>query len=46
MKNFGSLFIAYLVVWAIFFTFEISISRRLSRLRDELERLKDRFRQV
>lgn len=44
MKNFGSLFAAYLVVWAIFFTYEISVAHRLSRLRDELERLKDRLR--
>jgi len=40
MKNFQSLFIAWMIVWAVFFGYEVSIAHRLSQLRDELERLK------
>lgn len=40
MKNFESLLAAYLGAWAVFFLYEISIARRLARLRDELEQLK------
>ena len=40
MKNFGSLFVAYMVVWAVFFGYEVSIARRLARLREDLDRLK------
>jgi len=40
MKNFESLFIAWMIVWAIFFGYQITIARRLSRLREDLERLK------
>ncbi len=46
MKNFESLFAAYLVVWAIFFTFEITVARRLARLRQDLERLKNQLNQT
>ena len=40
MKNFESLFAAYMVVWAIFFIYELVIAGRISRLRGEIERLK------
>jgi len=40
MKNLNSLMAAYMAVWAIFFVYEFSISRRVARLRDEIERLK------
>lgn len=43
MKNFGSLFVAYMIVWAVFFVYEVTISRRLSQLLDELEQLKARL---
>ena len=43
MKNFTSLFVAYMVVWAVFFGYEVSISHRLSQLRDEIERLKSQL---
>ncbi|MFY9529733.1 MAG: hypothetical protein WBC04_11575 [Candidatus Acidiferrales bacterium] len=43
MKNFESLFAAYLLVWAIFFTYEVTVARRLSRLREDLERLKNQL---
>ncbi|MGH9684483.1 MAG: CcmD family protein [Candidatus Acidiferrales bacterium] len=44
MKNFDNLFAAWIVVWVVFFLYEVSIARRLSRVRDELERLKQQLR--
>jgi hypothetical protein len=41
MKNLDSVFAAYLIGWAVFFVFYLSIAKRTSSLRDELERLKD-----
>jgi hypothetical protein len=41
MKNLDSVFAAYLIGWAVFFVFYLSVARRTSSLRDELERLKD-----
>lgn len=41
MKNFGSIFAAYLIGWGVFFVFSVSISRRTVALREELERLKN-----
>ncbi len=32
---------AYLATWAIFFVYYLSVGRRVARLRDEVERLKD-----
>jgi len=43
MKHFESLFIAWMVVWAVFFVYEVTISQRLAKLRDELERLKSQL---
>jgi CcmD family protein len=43
MKNFEFLFIAWMTVWAIFFLYEVSVGRRLARMREELERLKQQF---
>jgi len=40
MKNFESLFAAYLIVWAIFFVYQLSLGQRLGRLKQEIERLK------
>jgi hypothetical protein len=40
MKNFENLFAAWMVVWAVFFVYELSIAQRLSRLRDDIEGLK------
>ena len=36
MKNLDSLMAAYLAVWAIFFVYHFTISRRLARLQDEV----------
>ncbi len=44
MQNFESLFAAYIIVWAIFFVYEVSVARRVARLQDELEQLKDQVR--
>jgi CcmD family protein len=45
MKNFNSLFAAWTAVWAIFFLYEVSVARRVSRLREEIERLKQQLRE-
>ncbi len=44
MQNFQSLFAAYVLVWAIFFVYEITVARRVARLQDELDQLKDQVR--
>ncbi len=44
MQNFESLFAAYIIVWAIFFVYEVTVARRVARLQDELEQLKDQVR--
>jgi hypothetical protein len=44
MKNFENLFAAWMVVWAVFFVYEISIARRLARLRQDIESLKQQMR--
>jgi hypothetical protein len=41
MKNLDSVFAAYLIGWAVFFVFYLSVAKRTSSLRDEFERLKD-----
>jgi CcmD family protein len=41
MKNLNSVFAAYIAVWAIFFVYHFTIGRRLARLQDEVERLKE-----
>jgi CcmD family protein len=44
MKNFENLFAAWMVVWAVFFVYEVSIARRLARLRQDIEGLKQQMR--
>ena len=41
MKNFDSIFAAYLIGWAVFFVFYLTVAKRTSSLREELERLKN-----
>ena len=41
MKNLDSIFAAYLIGWAVFFVFYLSIAKRTSALRDDVERLKE-----
>ncbi len=45
MKNFESLFAAWMVVWAVFFAYEVSVARRIARLREEIERLRQQLRE-
>ena len=40
MKNLDSVFAAYLIGWGIFFVYFVSVARRTSALREDLERLK------
>ncbi|HTP44470.1 MAG TPA: CcmD family protein [Candidatus Acidoferrum sp.] len=45
MKNFESLFAAWMVVWAVFFLYEVTVARRLSKLQEDIERLKQQLRE-
>jgi squalene cyclase len=45
MKNFENLFAAWMVVWAVFFIYEVSIARRLARLKQDIESLKQQVRE-
>jgi uncharacterized small protein (DUF1192 family) len=40
VRNFHFLLSAWIAVWAVFFVYELSVASRVSRLRDEIERLK------
>lgn len=44
MKNLNSVFAAYLIGWGVFFLFYITIAKRTSDIRSELERLKNSLR--
>jgi hypothetical protein len=41
MKNLDSVFAAYMVGWAVFFVYYISVARRTAALREDIERLKN-----
>ena len=41
MKNLDSVFAAYIIGWGVFFVFYLSIAKRTSDLRAEIERLKN-----
>lgn len=45
MKDFQFLFAAWIVVWAVFFVYEVSVARRVSKLRGEIDRLKQQLRE-
>jgi hypothetical protein len=45
MKNFESLFAAWMVVWAVFFLYEVTVARRLAKLRDDVAQLKRQLRE-
>jgi CcmD family protein len=45
MKHFESLFAAWMVVWAVFFLYEVTVARRLSKLHDDIEQLKRQLRE-
>jgi len=40
MKNLDSVFAAYAIGWAVFFVFYLTVAKRTSSLREEIERLK------
>jgi uncharacterized small protein (DUF1192 family) len=40
MKNINNLMAAYIVALGIFFVYHFTVARRLTRLREEVERLK------
>lgn len=41
MKNLDSVFAAYIIGWGVYFVFYLTIAKRTSDLRAELERLKN-----
>ncbi len=41
MKNLESVFAAYVIGWAIFFFYYVTIARRTAALRENIERLKN-----
>jgi hypothetical protein len=41
VKNLNSVFAAYVIGWAVFFLFYVTIAKRTSDLRGEIERLKN-----
>jgi CcmD family protein len=43
IKDFKFLFTAWMVVWALFFVYEISVAKRVAQVREEIERLKDQL---
>jgi hypothetical protein len=40
MKNLDSVFAAYLIGWSVFFLFYVTIAKRTSDLRAQIDRLK------
>ena len=40
MKNLDSVFAAYVIGWAVFFVFYLTVAKRTSSLRTEIDRLK------
>ena len=45
MRDFEFLFAAWMVVWAVFFVYEVSVARRMARVREEVDRLRQRLRE-
>ena len=40
MKNLGSVMVAYMIGWGVFFVYFITVARRTAELRKDVERLK------
>lgn len=40
MRNFENIFAAYMIGWAAFFVYQVSISQRLKKAEDDVKRLK------
>jgi hypothetical protein len=45
VRNFHFLLSAWIAVWAIFFVYELSVASRVSKLRDDIERLKRQLKE-
>jgi CcmD family protein len=45
VKDFQFLFTAWIAVWAVFFLYEVTVARRVSKLRQEIDRLKQQLRE-
>jgi hypothetical protein len=45
VRNFHFLLAAWIAVWAVFFAYELSVASRVSRLRKDIERLKEQLRE-
>jgi CcmD family protein len=45
MKNLESLFAAWMVVWAVFFLYEVTVARRISKLQEDIDQLKRQLRE-
>ena len=43
MKNFEFLLTAWIVDWAIFFAYEITVARRITQVREEIARLRQQL---
>lgn len=41
MKNLDSVFAAYIIGWAVYFVFYLTVAKRTSTLRSEIDRLKN-----
>ena len=41
MKNLGSVMLAYMIGWGVFFVYFVSVAQRTAALRKDLERLKN-----
>jgi uncharacterized small protein (DUF1192 family) len=44
VKNFHFLLAAWMAVWAVFFVYELTIASRITKLREDIERLKQQLR--
>lgn len=40
MKNLGSVMVAYMIGWGVFFIYFVTVARRTTELRKDVERLK------
>jgi hypothetical protein len=40
VKNLGSVMVAYMIGWGVFFVYFVTVARRTSELRKDVERLK------
>lgn len=45
MENFWSIFAAYLAFWAIFFIYDFTVARRLTRVEKELAEMNQQIRE-